>query len=331
MGLSDQTGLGSAAPKRMKAFPVGRRGVLLPLDDRRTAALGICLYTASKPFVVALQGAAHRLVRVAGSRGLPGRTELWHPPGSPVAWRSLVATWQDALGPFDGLALYRRRQQARTGLTLLLTREGKALAVVKLREHGGCALEVEQAALEVAARFQPRSFRTPRPLGTGVVDQFSWSAQEAVFSAPHKPVLRAGHELFEELSACLRGFAFERSSDAARPEDSTPGLVTAHNDLTPWNLRRDRSGRVWLFDWEDVGPAPQDSDRAYFFATARSLGGAPMPADLPAQAVEHSRSLVNERNSSNPEDADLQRSLLDALDEADSARRAVDPPGLALL
>lgn len=319
----DLSGLSSAAPVRMKAFPPGRRGVLLPLDDRRTAALGICLYTASKPWVVALQKAAHLLVTLAGARALPGRAELWQPPCNGEEWQSLVASWHNVLGAFDGLTLYRRRQQARPGHTLLLTRQGDALALVKLRTDGADALDVEQAALAAVSRFRPRTFRAPRPLGAGGVGRLRWSAQEAVFSAPHQPVLRTSPELFDEVAACLVDLASPRPPGADHPEDSDSDLVTAHGDLTPWNLRRDRLGQVWLYDWEDVGPAPLDSDRAYFCATARPLGGAPMPGDLPVEGVEHCRRVIRERNSSNPEDAELMRCLMEALDEADGARRRV--------
>lgn len=316
----DLSGLSGVAPARMKAFPPGRRGVLLPMGDRRTAALGICLYTASKPWVVALQKVAHLLVRAGGARALPGRTELWQPPCSADEWQSLVAAWQDVLGPIDGLTCYRRRQHARSGLTLLLTRRGEALALVKLRSEGESGLEVEQAALAAVSRFGPRTFGAPRPLGAGSVGQLRWSAQEAVFSAPHQPVLRAGPELFDEVAACLLGLTPARSFGAYHPEDSASDVVTGHGDLTPWNLRRDRSGQVWLYDWEDVGPAPLDSDRAYFWATARLLGGAPMPADLSVEAVEHCRTVVHQRNRLNPQDATLERSVLKALDEADDAR-----------
>ena len=315
----------------MKAFPPGRLGVLLPVDDRRTAALGICLYTASKPWVVTLQKAAHLLVSVTGARALPGRTQLWQPPCSADEWQCLVVAWHEALGPFDGLAFYRRRQQARSGLTLLLARQGKALALVKLRSEVEGGLDVEQAALAAVSRFRPTTFRAPRPLGQGAAGQLRWSAQEAVFSRPHQPVIRPAPELFEEVSACLRGLVPSRSLAADQPGISESESVASHGDLTPWNLRRDRSGQTWLYDWEDVGPAPLDSDRAYFLATARALGGAPMPADLRAEAVEHCRTVVHDHDRSSPGDGPLVRPLLLALDEADDARRqAADPPGMPI-
>jgi len=310
----------------MKAFPPGRRGILLPLDDRRAAALGICLFTASKPWVGTLQKAGHLLVRVGGARALPYRSELWQPPCSADDWQSMVAAWQNLLGPVDGLACYRRRQQTRSGHIMLLTRRGEALALVKFRVDGGGGLGVEQAALSAVASFQPGSFRAPRPLGAGEVGQLRWSAQEPIFSAPHQPVFRAGPELFEEVTACLRDLVpslFPAADLAADPESD---LVTGHGDLTPWNLRRDRSGQIWLYDWEDVRPAPPDSDRAYFSAAARSLGKATMPADLPDRAVEHCRTVVHERNGHNPEDAPLLGWMLQALAEADNARRAAARP-----
>src|SRR4051812_50133510 len=63
-----------AEPWAMKTFPFRSQGVLLPRHDRQAAALGICMYTACKPWVVTLQTAAHHLVRRAGTRWLAGRT-----------------------------------------------------------------------------------------------------------------------------------------------------------------------------------------------------------------------------------------------------------------
>lgn len=320
----------------MKAFPPGQRGILLPLDDAKAAALGICLFTGSKPWVVALQRAAHLLVGAGGLRTLPYGTEFWQPPCSADEWRSLVTVWHDVLGPFDRLAFYRRRQQARSGHTLLLTHRGTATALVKFRRNAGGGLEVEQDALEAVSRFGTRTFRAPLPLGTGLVGQLRWSAQESVFTRPHSPVFQPPPELFHELAECLALMAPSPAGSDISSSDSTDALATdletAHGDLTPWNLRRDRAGQVWLYDWEDVGSAPADSDRAYFWATTSSLGKADMPADLSARAVEHCRAVVVERNKDNPEDAPLLAWMLRALDEADKARRAAvtshgHPPG----
>lgn len=286
----------------MKAFPPGHRGVLVPMGDRRTAAAGICLYTASKPWVVLGQRAARFVIRRAGGHVLPGRVQWWSPPCSYEEWVHITRQWRDAVGAFDGLACYQRRQHTRAGLTLLLTAAGRPKAVVKLRDDGD-GLAREQQALQAIQGSAPRSFHAPRALGLGVVGgAWHWSAQTAVFTRPHRPILDAPAQLFEEVSGSLGYLA-----------SSAPDQCPAHNDLTPWNLRQDSRGEVWLFDWEDCGSATQGSDRTYFAACARALGGPPMPADLPVAAIDHWRAVLTSRSVDNAADAALGRRLLRAL------------------
>jgi hypothetical protein len=289
-------------PRRMKAFPTGRRGVLLPCDDRRTAALGICLYTASKSWVIALQVAAYWVVRLLGARVLPGRAEPWAPPCPPDEWEALVAAWQAVLGPIDGMALYQRRQHDRSGLTLLVTRSGSPVAVIKLRDLAD-GLEREQSALAAVQAARPSTFRAPRPLGHGSSGRWQWSAQESVFRQPHRPVLVADAILFDEVSAALTDVVGPLEGEG-RP---------AHRDLTPWNLRSDSRGSVWLYDWEDAGPAPYDADRAYFSASAAALGGTGGASDLPTEAIDYCVRLIDSRSVTNRADAVLAARMKAAL------------------
>lgn len=290
------------APQLMKAFPPGRRGVLLPLADRRTAALGVCLYTASKPWVVLGQRGARLAGRWLGARALPGRVAAWTPPCSPAEWAELLGAWRGSLGPFDGFAVYQRRQRSRTGLTMLITERGRPRGVVKLRDDAK-PLALEQQALAAVAGRAPRSFCAPAPLGLGIVrDRLHWSAQSVVFRRPHRPALIAPTGLFDEVTDCLRPLFGDRV-----------GFRPAHNDLTPWNLRRDERGQVWLVDWEDCGLAPEQADRAYFAAAARALSGSPMPTDLPREALAYWSAIVRSRTSDTPADRALGDRLMAAL------------------
>ena len=163
----------------MKAFPRSRGGVLLPQHNRRAAADGLCLYTASKPFPIAVQRLAFWLVRGAGTRVLPGRAIPWEPPFPPSVWATLTDVWAQAVGPFDAVAVYSRRQSERTGLTLLLTSADGPRAVVKIRDDV-TGLAMEQEALTALERRGPVTFRAPRALGMGSVDGGGhWSAQSA--------------------------------------------------------------------------------------------------------------------------------------------------------
>lgn len=304
----------------MRAFPPGRRGVLIPLSDRSTAAAGICLYTASKPWVVGLQNGAFWLTRAFGARVWPGRAERWRPPCDDEQWAALVAQWERRLGPLTGFAAYRRRQAARTGITLLVTCDGRGVAVIKIRNEE-TGVELEQRVLRSLHHARPKSFRVPRALGSGGVGDLHWAAQECVFVRPHHAVLEAPQGLFAEVSALLRPVVDTGlNADAASDPD---GLVPAHGDLTPWNLRRDHKGSIWLFDWEDVALAPSDADRTYFAATSFALKERPMPADLSAAVVAHWRSVLVDRVAGGTEDEE--RTVLRALEAADQARLATAP------
>lgn len=286
---------------RVKFFPPRRLGVILPIQDRRTAALGIVLFTASRRSMLAIQEIAFRMAKVGALRLVPGRVGDWTPPTDPETWMTLVEAWTAVVGPVNGIAVYQRRQASRTGLTALLTRAGRACAVAKVRE-GSQSLRREHDALTAVHAAEPKTFRAPVPLGLGQVGDLGWSLQEAMFARPHLPGFDPPARLFDEVASALR--------DVVRPAGD---LVASHGDLTPWNLRRDRKGRLYLYDWEDVVAAPPGSDRAYFDATSYSLGAIPMPTNVPAAAAEFWRSIVCARRVENAQDAALTDRLLAAL------------------
>lgn len=261
------------------------------------------MYTVSRRPALLAQQMAYMFVATLGARALPGRPVQWEVPD---AWRELVAQWEDCLGRIDSVAVHQRKHLDRIGITLLAVREGRPLAIIKLREDNAGLLN-EQTALTSLANMRPRTFRSPMPLGYGAANGWHWSAQDVVFTRPHVPIFAAPRILFDEVQAAL--------------ESMTPRRETAtywrfcHRDLTPWNLRRDAGGTLWLFDWEDCGPAPRDSDRAYFAAAARAVRGVPMPRDLDRESVAYCRDEIKARLSSRP-GATLPLRLLAALDEA---------------
>lgn len=288
---------------RFKRFPPSGRGVFIPTDSRRTAALGICLYTVSRRPALVAQQLAYRLVALLGARILPGRSEQWE---APEPWDELVAQWESCFGRIDSLAIHQRKHLDRVGITLLAARGGQPLAVIKVRDREAGLLS-EQRALAALVEMGPRTFRSPTPLGTGAANGWYWSAQEAVFARPHVPVFTAPAELFDEVHAALE-------SISPRGETTTNWQL-CHRDLTPWNLRRDSKGVLWLFDWEDCGLAPSDSDRAYFAAAARAVRGVPMPRDLDPKAIAYCQAEINARLNSRA-GVKLPLRLLAALDEA---------------
>jgi hypothetical protein len=291
----------------MKAFPRQGSGVLLPLDDRRAAALGVTMYTACKPSVIRAQRVACTVIGLLGARVLPGRRELLDLPCDVDEWVALVRQWEDVVGPVGSVAVYRRRQVRRVGLTMIATRpDGSPAGVVKLRPSAG-SLEREQEALAAVRDARPRTFRAPGPLGHGSHGEWWWSLQEAVFTRPHSPVFDPPAGLFDEVREIVAGFA--------GPGDGTP----AHGDVSPWNLRRDHRGAVWLYDWEDAGLLPPEADRTYFAVSAHVLGGRPVPEGLPREAIAHWREVMLERQRLKAAGVTLPDRTLAALDLAEQS------------
>lgn len=298
MGLSVAPGPGD----RVKQFPPRDHGVLLPVTDRVGASLGIAMFTASKPLPLAIQRVAFELTRRLGTWVLPGRATPWVQPLAPALWSDLLDSCRSAVGPFDCVSVYRRRQTDRSGATILLCRGGAPLAVVKVRPEPAC-LAHEQAALSAVRSAGPRHFGVPEPLGLGSIgDDVHWSAQSAVFDAPHRPVFELPRTAFDEITEAL-GPVVPVDGDE-RP---------CHHDLTPWNVRRDRRGRTWVFDWEDVRPGPARADEVYFHATAAALGHGRMPTDVPDETRHYWAEIVEARSSASSADRQLAAGITEHL------------------
>lgn len=293
----------------MKSFPRPGAGVLLPVSDRRAAALGVTMYTASKPRVILAQRVACRLIAGLGARVLPGARQLVELPCSPEEWSGMARQWGDLVGPVATFAVYRRREVSRTGLTMIgVDAQGSPLGVVKLRPAGG-SLVAEQRALAAVQAAAPSTFRAPRDIGSGSYDGWHWSIQETVFTRPHEPVFEAPEGLFDEIREIVRGLV-----------EPGPGQPS-HGDVSPWNLRRDHRGQVWLYDWENVGLLPPESDRTYLAVSARVLGGTALPVDLPDDAIEHWRQVWSDRQRWEADGDPLPDRMLAALDEAQQLSR----------
>jgi hypothetical protein len=185
------------------------------------------------------------------------------------------------------------------------------VAVVKVRPDMRPLLR-EQAALRAIERFRPVTFRAPRSLGSNTVGvDVHWSAQSSVFDRPHRPVLVAPEGLFAEVGEVL----------ATCDTGESTAQSAAHNDLTPWNLRRDHRQQIWLYDWEDWGPAPTDSDQVYYAATSYALEKGELPAGLARSAVEHWADIVQRRQPTTPSDRLLAEGITEALVELSDIAR----------
>lgn len=266
-------------------FPPASGGVLLPCSDRAAAQLGLTLYTASKRWVLAAQRTSYKLLGVFGPRILPGRRVVLQIP----EWEELTASWRDVVGPVRSVARYQRKDP-RAGMLLLLMREKQGPLVVKVREDGSGILN-EQRLLHAMQGQDLRGVRVPRPVGFGTTSAgLTWAAQEFVFDRPHRPVYHLDNRQLGVLTRSIAQ-AFDQLGLTSSRRD---GWVPAHGDVTPWNLRRDHTGAVWLLDWEDAGYLPPGADEAYFRLTSSTLCGT-QPGPMSPEAGSYWRTIIEQR------------------------------------
>ena len=266
-------------------FPLATGGVLLPRRDRRAAQLGLTLYTASKPRVLVAQRAAFWAIGVLGPAVLPGRRSVLHLP----EWDELTASWVDEIGPVKSVAQYQRKDP-RAGMLMLVTREGGSPLIVKVR-HEGSRVVAEQRLLAALQDLDLGDIRVPEPFAHGMTQHgLTWAAQRFVFERPHQPVFRLEQT---QLAVLAAGIA-EAFVALGWSETRGDGWSPAHGDLTPWNLRRDHQGRIWLIDWEDAAYLPPAADQTYLALTAATLLDT-AAGSLDSDAVAHWRTVIESR------------------------------------
>lgn len=288
-------------------FPPGWGHLLVPTSSRRAALAGLSLYTASRRRGEWLQGLARLTAATVGPKALPGRRS-WQCPVPTEAWEALVADWRRSLGPFDGMAVYRRRQASRDGLSLLLLRDGSSLAFVKLRWGSSADLRNEQKALKSVQAFGPRCFSAPTVLASGEQAGW-WFLALSPIPGPHRRPRHAPLErVVDEATAALH--------DLERPEGIPMAWRPMHGDFTPWNLREAQRA-LYLIDWEDAGFGPPGADLALYHAAEAALGrGRPRLIPRPEAAAFWRRQLVG--RASGGEEA-LRIRLLEALERMGGA------------
>jgi hypothetical protein len=259
----------TAATSAFVRFPPKWQNVLVPTRPASATALGMTLYTASRPLPVFAQQVLWWAA--VGSRGLllPGRRERWSPPLPEETFQRLCAAWAAATGRVpDAVAVYHRLQAERRGITLLLC-AGRRSMLVRVRADE-TTLTREREISTAAATTGPTAFRVPQLRGAGEVDGWSWVGYELIAERPHRPVRRPVPGLTDQISELVE-------SVVPRPEGNATHWRGAHRDLTPWNLRRSHTG-TWLIDWEDAGWAPPGADEVYFRATVAAMGRRPVRA-----------------------------------------------------
>lgn len=287
------------ATHRFKRIPPGVGHVLTPVSSRPAASAAIAMYSASRGRALLAQRIGLAAVRFAGPRVLPGRARPWSAPDS---WHALAERLSMELGEFHDAVIYERSQPDRAGFAVLLLRDGRPAAFVKLQPSSGSQLVREADALEAMRRSGPTSFSVPALLGTGTAASWSFVALEPFPVALHRPPDAPPLDLITKEICTGLG---ELPKDTATPSHWTP----MHGDLTPWNLRQFAGGRRVLIDWESAGWGPPGADVVLYRATAAALGDEPDDlGDFP-EAVEFWRRRLT-ADSATQRDQRLRRGVL---------------------
>jgi hypothetical protein len=295
---------------RFKEFPPGWGHLFVPTGSRAGAAAGIALYTPGSWRGIAAQRAAWWAARWGSPRLLPGRARPWDPPMEAGTWDTLRQELQGPVGGFDAWAGYLRRG-GRSGLLLLLLRDGLPVGFVKARLGGGAVVDNEYRALEAVYAVRPTAFRALQPLGTGTCGEWSY-----LITAPLPPRLhrRADDAVLPAVLDDVQRALATHPKPAGTPSHWVP----AHGDFAPWNVRRIRRHGTFVIDWEEAGWAPPGSDLVYYAACAAALGRPVVSVVIePGEAAQFCwqrvRSRIDRRLQLGGTLGDLDRGLLEAL------------------
>jgi hypothetical protein len=253
------------------------------------------------------------MVSTFGPRILPGRSHAWTAPVEMDLWADLLDRWRTELGEFDSLAIHQRAQSERSGFSLLLIRQKRPLAFIKIACGSGSGMQNEALALQLLSRANPRSFHAPQLLGHGSDADWHYLAMTPLPPRLHRPSLDPPlTEITAEIAASLRPL----QKDPRTPSHWQP----MHGDLTPWNLRRFRGGLLALIDWEDTRWGPPGADAVLFRASATALGHPLGTVAADPEAIEYWEAIVRARAAAQGRDARLGRDLLAAFAQMRSAR-----------
>jgi hypothetical protein len=284
----------TVTPERAAARGVHPRGLnhlWIPLAGRRAVVAGLSMHAACKPASVALQRAMCAAIIVGGPGLLPGRHAGFQPPLAPESWSELVGQWRSRIGRWDAMVLYRRPQSGRRGFAVLLLRDGRGLAFIRVSADPHRTAREFTVMLGVHAA-RPRTFRIARPLASGTAAGCGWMALESGPNYPLGAVRRP--KVRRRVVAEVRG-VLETSLE--RPAGTPDHWQACHGDLAPWNLRIGLDGRVWVGYWEDAGFAPHGADRLYSELTAQITFGGPVLTDADPECIQWMATVIGARRS----------------------------------
>ena len=285
----------------------GAPHIWIPLSGRHAAAAGLSMHSPCAPVKVMAQRVWYAAVRLAGPRLIPGRRSTWSPPLPEDEWAAVLDAWRRTVGEFDSLAMYLRPQAARGGFAALLLDHGRGVGFARVQTDEGRVMR-EYSVMSQLHEARPSSFRVAQPLATGAIGSSWWMLTSSVPNYPLGAVrsARTREVVSSELSQILL-------DTLDRPAGVPRHWVPAHGDFSPWNLRTELSGTVWVIDWEDVGFAPPGVDLLYGSLTAHTTFGAPLPSAIPDEAGEWVERMLLDRIRREGQPGDANSVLVTAL------------------
>jgi hypothetical protein len=205
------------------------------------------------------------MVDVLGTRAIPGHPVEWLPPMDGEVWRALTAEWSEFVGQFDGVAVCERAQVSRRGFAALLLSDGHPIGFVKARDGDDAPPLNEFRALTSINSAEPVSFEVPQPVAVASVHGWHYLLTTALRPNLHRmPVEPPLRKIAAEIQSGLKTLP--------RPAGTPQHWEPMHGDFTPWNLRQQGDGSLFLIDWEDAGWAPPGADEVYYRAVIHVLG-----------------------------------------------------------
>jgi hypothetical protein len=273
----------------LKPYPTASSPLGVPVSDRRSALAGIALYAPSRRRSELYRDLSRLAVMVLGPRSLPGSATQWEMPIEADVWLAIDDRIRRCVGEWDMAAVYGR-SGGRTGFTLAAISDGRPRAVVRLEHASVGGVAAEARALHAVARAKPTSFVAPTPIEEGEIGAWCYGINEALAMGAHRvPVNPDLAVIGAEVSAAL--------AQTERPLSVPTHWRPAHGDLTPWNLRRRRSGPPALLDWESVTWAPPNADEGLYLISAAAVGRRPRPEaiSLEPEVIEYWREAIAER------------------------------------
>jgi len=172
-------------------------------------------------------------------------------------WQMLRDFVEDELPNAVEWSFYRSPWRAERFSAFAFDRSGRATAFAQVQPSEDITFHPTGTAA---------AFRVPALVRT--VRELRWTLRLFEPLPPyHSPVAWEHHRInaiSEQVPSLLAG-------QVPRPPDLPVHWVPIHGDMTPWNLRVDVRGRLWLTDWESATWGPPAADLVRFALSARSI------------------------------------------------------------